>query len=422
MEHVKAIFEQIKATSKKTEKEALILAHRDDEQFQEALYFLLNPYIVTGLSEKKVNKKVSAYYIKLDNCLEVMNFLRDNNTGTDHVIATVQGFIAEQPEDMWQFYKELFTKSYTLGCGDKIVNKVFGYGFIPTFECMLAEKYFDNPDLDGAEFTLTTKMNGYRCITIIDEDGTILMYSRQGNPFCGLIDIEKEIVSRGIKNVVLDGELLIEDRTGLTNEQQYNKTKKIVSKDGVKHGIIYHMFDIIAKSEWDCRTGNTPYSSRRKLIEEYCAPLNLIEALPVIYSGSDDSMVLKYLDEARENGEEGIMVNINDAFYAFKRVSGLLKVKVMQEADLEIVGVKEGKGDRKGMAGSIIVDYKGYPVGAGGLKKKDCKWFWEHQDEAIGRVARIQYFQETTNEQGTVSLLYANFRELREIGKEVSYS
>jgi DNA ligase-1 len=60
---------------------------------------------------------------------------------------------------MQVFYESLFTKSIKLGCAASTVNKVFGKNFIPQFECMLAENYFDYAEkVEGNDFTITLKL------------------------------------------------------------------------------------------------------------------------------------------------------------------------------------------------------------------------------------------------------------------------
>jgi len=44
------------------------------------------------------------------------------------------------------------------------------------------------------------------------------------------------------------------------------------------------------------------------------------------------------------------------------------------------------------------------------------------RDELIGRVISVQYFEETHDVDGNLSLRFPVFKELRETGKEVSYS
>ena len=139
--------------------------------------------------------------------------------------------------------------------------------------------------------------------------------------------------------------------------------------------------------------------------------------------GGDVSQIQVHLDRQRALQHEGVMLNLLDASYQFTRTNYLLKVKVMNDCDLRIIGVQEGTGRFKGTLGSLVVSYKGNPVGVGsGLSDDMRKNVWNRPDDYIGRVVTIQYFEETKDKTGKLSIRFPVFKELREEGKEVSYS
>ena len=375
----------------------------DNEDFKYIIYFLLNPFITTGISNKKIEKPLNREMSSSISCDDIQ---------------VVQIFICGQPFDMQEFYKSIITKSLRIGCDYKTVNKVWGEDFIPSFECMLAEKYFEYPNsVNGKDFTLTVKLDGIRCI-LIKENNTIELYSRQGKLIEGLKEIED--AARMCKgDFVLDGELLISNADKLLSKE----TTKIVRKDGDKKGIIYHVFDCLTVSDFKNHQSTLPYSSRRwvlKNIVRYCG--SAIQILPILYSGNDVSQIKKYLDIAQSSGQEGIMININDASYEFKRTKSLLKCKVMQDCDLKIIGFEEGKGRLKGTLGRLNVDYKGNILGVGGgFSDEDRKFIWNNRASLMGRIVTIQYFEETQNKDGKLSLRFPVFKTIREEGKSVSY-
>ena len=151
---------------------------------------------------------------------------------------------------------------------------------------------------------------------------------------------------------------------------------------------------------------------------------NWIRPVPILYRGEyNKEIVQKELDKQIALEHEGVMVNINDAPYEGKRTKNILKVKAMQDCDLKIIGFEEGTGKNKGTLGAIIVDYKGFEVKVGsGFTDEDRKYFWNNQNELLGRVITVQYFEETTNKKdNSLSLRFPVYKELREEGKEVSY-
>ena len=118
------------------------------------------------------------------------------------------------------------------------------------------------------------------------------------------------------------------------------------------------------------------------------------------------------------------MINIASAPYECKRTANLLKVKEMYTMDLKIIGFDEGLVGSKfeGTLGAIVVDYKGHEVKVGsGYTDDERKFFWENKDDLIDRVIEVQYFEETEDTDGNLSLRFPVYVQLREVGKEVSY-
>jgi DNA ligase-1 len=95
-----------------------------------------------------------------------------------------------------------------------------------------------------------------------------------------------------------------------------------------------------------------------------------------------------------------------------------MKVKKMNTVDLEIVGFEEGSGRLAGTLGAIHVRYKDgniVKVGSGfsdELRKLIWKNAWLEQTD-LGKIVEIQYFEETTNADGGISLRFPVFKDFR---------
>ena len=322
--------------------------------------------------------------------------------------------------------KDFLCKKITLGVTAKTVNKALDFEFIPEFRCMLANKYFEHQDkVAGKQFYLTEKLDGIRCIAIVTPNSAKL-FTRQGQPIEGLEEIEAELEAESCwRNTpfVVDGELLITNRVGVPSKEQYKATMMIVRRDGIKNGITYNVFDVLDYDDFMKRECRQPYSERRKMLNMMFGDMDFVNVLPVLYHGDDTDKIMEHLNVQRSLDHEGVMINLADEPYQFTRTNAILKVKVMQDADLLITGVQEGTGKYKGKLGALIVDYKGTPVGVGsGLSDELRTEIWNNQDDYIGRVAKIQYFEETHGESGLLSIRFPLFIELREVGKEVSYN
>ena len=140
LREVKEIFDKIASVSGKKDKEKIIKNNKDNESFRLSLKFLLDSDITTGLSKKKINKKVKVYENTADDIRDVFVYLLLNNSGTDVNIGVVQGYINSLDEDLQDFARGLLTKSLKIGADAKTVNKAIP-GLIPVHDIMLANKY-----------------------------------------------------------------------------------------------------------------------------------------------------------------------------------------------------------------------------------------------------------------------------------------
>lgn len=411
---VKQIFDKISKTSGKNDKIKIIKLNKDNELFVECLKFLLDTDIVTGLSTKKMNKNVRLVENKYEDIREVFDYVIKHNTGTDTDIAIVKSFCKEQGE-CEEFCVGLFTKKLKIGVDVKGANKAIPR-LIQEFNIMLGSKAELDSLPQGDKF-LTEKYDGVRCFTIV-KNGEITIKSRQNKKFEGLIDIEKAIKDLGYDNICLDGELLA---IGIDNQNVYKETMKIVStKEEEKHGIKYMLFDIIPLEEFENQVGIEKYSKRREKLNTI-KENEFINIAPLLYHGRDIDKVLEILSEYREKGAEGLMINL-DRPYEFKRSKTLLKLKVMSTCDLRVIGFEEGDGRLKGALGKIICNYKGYELGVGsGFSEDMRKEVWDNKEKYMGKICEVQYFEETNNDSGGLSLRFPVFKHWRFEKTEESY-
>ena len=223
---------------------------------------------------------------------------------------------------------ELICKDLSIGADSKTINSIMP-DLIPTFNVQLANKYFDKPDyVEGKEFAITTKIDGGRIIAI-KENGQVSFFTRAGQKYEGLVDLEDEMYRLMPDNCCLDGEITLLARGNLSSKEAYKETMKIVrTKDKEKHGIKMQVFDWMPAEDFKKQKCDMPYKYRRIVVNNLFDELTFryFELLPLLYVGEDTSKIPEILEEEMANGEEGIMINVYDAPYEFKRTNSLLKV------------------------------------------------------------------------------------------------
>jgi DNA ligase-1 len=426
--HFKNFYEEIRSSNSRKYKQDILQKYKDDEVIQKYLKIAFDPYTVYGISTKKLHKMVrgmSGYVI--DNTFALFDYLTENNTGTDQDVRVCQEFI--YGVGVWDreaalLLESLICKDLSIGCDAKTINSVIP-GLIPTFNVQLANKYFDKPEyVEGKDFAITTKIDGGRIIAL-KENGQVSFYTRAGQKYEGLVDLERELAEAFPDGVCLDGEITLFDNTGIPSKEAYKRTMKITRTDGPKTGLKMLVFDAMYASEFKSQECSRSWDTRRKCLEALFDRVKptYFELLPVLYRGTDTSMIMKLLDEAIAQKEEGVMINLTNAEYMFKRTNSLLKVKKMNTLDLEIVGYEEGSGRLTGTLGAIHVRYKnGNIVKVGsGFSDELRALFWLEPSDFIGKIVEISYFEETTNASGGVSLRFPIFKDFREDKTEADF-
>jgi DNA ligase-1 len=418
--HFKNFYEEIRSSNSRKHKQWVLERFKDDEVIKRYLKIAFDPYTVYGISTKKLAKEFPMYDVDSGDIFTLFDYLAVHNTGKDADIQVCQAtlnYVAEQDPEAALLLELLICKDLSIGCDAKTINSVMP-DLIPTFSVQLANKYFDKPQIvEGKEFAITTKIDGGRIIAI-KENGQVSFYTRAGQRYEGLVDLEKEFADRLPDNYVFDGEITLLNYQDYDSKTAYKLAMKITRADGPKHNVKMLVFDGMPVENW--RAQYCPYSwnSRRSTLEAvFCSggEFTYFELLPVLYQGTDTSKILELLDSEIARNQEGVMINICDAPYEFKRTNNLLKVKKMSTLDLEIVGYEEGSGRLAGTLGAIHVRYKdGNIVKVGsGFSDELRTLIWLEPSDFVGKIVEIQYFEETTNADGGISLRFPVFKDFR---------
>ena len=415
---------EIQASNSKKYKQTVLQKFKDDEDIKKYLKIAFDPYQVYGISTKKLTKEV-----RVGECLcpptvfDLFEYLKEHNTGRDYDVAVCQialEWIAQDDLESRYLLEKLICKDLSIGVDAKSINLAFP-GLIPTFDVQLAQKYFEKPEkLEGKYFAVTTKIDGGRIIAIREND-QVSFFTRAGQRYEGLVDLEKEMLEAFPDGTVLDGEITILNNKGIPSKEAYKQAMKITRADGEKHGLKMICFDAMSLEEWKNQKCTHDYIERRLLLAGLFkygpkkTDLTFFELLPELYRGYDTSKVLELLDEAIENKEEGVMINICDAPYEFGRTWNLMKVKKMNTLDLEVIGYEEGSGRLTGTLGALLVRYKnGNTVKVGsGFTDELRQVIWTNPKDMIGKIIEVQYFEETTNADGGISLRFPVFKDFR---------
>ena len=409
---VKEIFDKISNTSGKNDKIKIIKQNKDNELFIECLKFLLDSDIVTGLSKKKINKKVAVMGDRLETIEEAMEYLKQHNSGKDSDIAIIKDFCDRQ-EGCKLFCEGLFTKSLKIGVDVKGVNKAIP-NLIQQHQVMLASKF--EGKLKG-EVSMSLKLDGIRNSAMI-ENGRIIHKSRQGKVVEGLNQINQALNELELDGYFIDGELIRINHDNIPSDENFRLTTTVVnSKSDNKEGLEFVVFDMTPIEDYHRGKCDMTYIERLKLMEEKIGNGNeFIRLVPKYGITKDVDEIYDKLNEVINQQLEGLMLNTLNGKYEFgKRPKSIMKVKKFQDGDVLVTDVIEGDGRLVGTLGKVEVQFKykdkiytNY-VGSG-FSDSERSYYWEHKDELIGRIITISYFEISTNKQGEYGFRFPTWK------------
>jgi DNA ligase-1 len=417
--------DQMKATSSLNEKKVIIGTIKNDEFIKRALKYAYDPYKKYYVTSATCKKRSDLYELPV--FADLFCVLDDLNgryvTGHD-AIGLVNGFIKEQDEQFEDLIFSIIDRNLELRASASVINKVIP-GLIPTFDVALANK-FDPKRADWNDVWLASrKLDGVRCITIVDIQGNVKCYSRQGNEFETLDVVQEAVKQMGLRGVVFDGEICLMDKDG--NEDFPGIMKQIKRKNHTIDNPRYVMFDYLTLSEFDNKSSEMPLTGRlgrfAKIAEhiENSIYLSVLQQVVV----SDDDHFAKLSTEAEELGHEGLMVRKNVG-YEGKRTQNLLKVKKFHDAEYQVIDldfedhrvIREGKEVVMPMLAQAWIEHKGYKVAVGsGWNQEQRIRYQKNPSELIGKTITVQYFEESKNQQGGLSLRFPTVKHVFENGR-----
>ena len=409
--------------------------NKDDIKW--ALLNTYSPYIKFGVTSEQVRKWMTGYTPGIfDADLTVEDLLSQlaNRTITGHdALNTICGVLYQLPENYREVFYNILDKNLKIRMDAKSINKVIP-DLIPIFSVSLCNVYFDRQhkvDFQKDMWLASRKLDGARCLTIIDRNGDIRFFSRQGKEFLTLGKLREQLSGIGLKNMVLDGEMCIVDSAG--NENFKSIMKEITRKDHTIQNPMYKVFDIMTLEEF------TSQKTTRKFLERYGELTTLVNYIKSIPSNGNHIDLVEMVhienqqqfqerfDEAKAKGWEGLVIRKNDTTIC-KRSDSMLKVKAFKDAEYIVEDVefgpfrviKDGKEVEEDVMTNAYITHKGNRVSVGsGWSLEQRRLYKEHPEQLIGKTITVQYFEETEDKDGNISLRFPTCKMVYENGREI---
>jgi bifunctional non-homologous end joining protein LigD len=216
--------------------------------------------------------------------------------------------------------------------------------FVKPMLANITEKPFDD-----SEWVYENKYDGYRALAVINTD-SVQLFSRNELSFNTNFKPVVEELKKIKHTVVLDGEVVVEDKSGRSDFQMlqnYIKTGKGILK--------YYVFDILTLDGNDVT--DLSLLERKELLQLLLKKQKLSN---IFYSEHIQQEGMRLYELAAKNKSEGIMAKKADSPYSIgQRSNAWLKIKISQQEEAIIIGVTESKKSRNYFGALLLGQYNG---------------------------------------------------------------
>ena len=414
---------EMRSTSSATDKIAIIT--RSSAFIHKVLEATYNPYKqyhVTGKTCKKNNDLLdkTVFDFMDGDIFKLLNSLTRREFTGHKAIGVINGFV----DYNGQIIYKIIDKDLDIRVGAKIINKAVP-GLIPTFNVALAQSYEGKCDWND-RWWVSRKLDGVRCLAITDEEGQCKLYSRMGKEFTTLDKVKDAIEATGIINSVFDGEICLVDDDG--NEDFQGVMKQLRRKDHQIENPAFMIFDMLTKSEFEDEKSDRKLYPRLIILKQWLRGRFIDES---ILRFTDQTLItdqdhFEYWNTVENKDSwEGLMLR-KDVGYEGKRTKNLVKVKSFHDAEYEVLGwdvdqhevVRDGKSVSMTMLSQVWIEHKGYivKVGSGFTQEQRLEYM---DGSIVGKIITVQYFEETHNDKGGISLRFPTVKIVHGDKREV---
>lgn len=285
---------------------------------------------------------------------------------------------------------------------------------------MLAQKYhptgeqkgsktLDKMKIRGQKIHVQPKLDGNRCLIklfsekVADGIGVVnyelrgTMYTRKGDVMPVQLDhIIDELnlwygeISTFEDSIILDGELFSTELS-FNELNGHLKRKDSQDPDALKK-IKFHLYDVML---------GAPYDERYAYIKSFGEFGDYVEVIPSHEIVATDEAIKEKLEEFLGEGHEGLMIRTLNSGYENKRSWQLVKVKLFEDEEFEVVDLETDAMGRLGKFimklpepvtdrdGKVVTTFK---AGIKGIDHAEGRKMLANKQDYIGKMATIEYF------------------------------
>ena len=418
------VVSELKADSSTISKVETMKRHLSDDFVKKVFFYTYNPLYQFHVTSSNCKKKKIDEGESHKDIFSLLDDLRTRKLTGDRAIGSVRDFVKSLSADHQELVYCIIDKDLKTRTAEKLINKAVP-GLIPEFEVALSEKFEDKIVAFGKDdWYASRKLDGVRCLIVIDDVGKVTCFSRQGKIFETLGRVEEEVATLKLKNVVFDCEVCLLNNG---NDDFQGVMKQVRRKDYTIPNPECKLFDFLTMEEFTSKKSKRTFSERfaelPKVVPNGNPVLHVLPQTLVKNRKQYDDM----MGEATEKEWEGLILR-KDTTYQGKRSKDLLKCKNFFDAEYEVLSaemgpfryVLNGKEKEEEMLSCVTIKHKGHEVRVGsGWTIEQRKSFHKKPQDIVGKTILVQYFEETLNQEGGISLRFPTVKHLYEEGRDV---
>lgn len=418
-----SLFNHLASNNSRNFKIAELESHKDDKLLREIVRLALDPFTQFYIRKipsyaPNINSAGIKLKFALDTLIDLSSRRITGNAAIDFLRNTLEALNYEDAKVL----ERIIQKDLKCGVSDSTANKVWP-GLVHEYPVMLCSQYDDKliAKMSWPAY-VQLKMDGMRFNAIVN-NGDCEFRSRNGKEVNLLGHLKKEFIAAADgKNVVFDGELLVESDGKVEDRQTgngiLNKAVKGTISEKEASRVRATVWDMIPYDDFIAGHYAVQYLIRFSRLESIDLPKNIRLVQSTYVQDYEEAQVIfqRYL----EQGQEGIILKDLNGPWENKRAKHQVKFKGELECDLEILGVDEGTGKYAGKLGALVCgsrlkDGKRLAVSVGsGFNDAHRDSLWSVRDSLIGKVVAVKYNARIRNKQGEDSLFLPIFLEVRE--------
>jgi hypothetical protein len=354
-----SVIKSLEETRSRNEKDRILRENANVEglkEFFKASLDIHNTYFIKKIPS--IDVEIS-HSINLIDAIGMLDRLKDRTYTGNSAIEYVASILSNMEESERALLCRVIKKDPDCGVSKETVNKIWK-DLIPSYPILLCQAY-SRKAVDKLNWEVGVlaqlKSDGARCNIIIDSEGNVSMFSRQGREI--KCHTRFDYLGQKHRNVMIDGELLVKSSGGIlsrsTGNGIVNKAIKGTISEDEAASLFLMAWDVIPLEDFYKEKCDIKYIDRFNNLSENYVDNDGIFLTPTTIVYSLDS-AFKIYSEYREQDLEGVILKDKDAIWENDRSKKQVKVKAEIVSTMKVVGYQEGKDRFEGLMGALICE------------------------------------------------------------------